>query len=247
MKSLTLALSLLLAPAAFAGSSELPTPDEARTARPDITQFVDELLPARNRAGQFYIPGAWTATPEGQALLLERFQSGRDSSDIRVALAYSLDSSHFFDWTELQQEPDPKVRGALLHLAKTEGGAQGAQLVVSALSDSSEWVRSEAARLAGYLPASPAMETALLATLQDSAPKVRGMSARSLGWHSVARAYDELLPLLRDTEPEVVDHALKALAKIDPQRTRMLEELPELAASPYPRIAERAQRIQASN
>lgn len=246
MKSLTLAISLLLAPAAFAGSAPLPTPDEARTARPDIAQYVDELAPARNRAGQFYIPGSWTATPEGQALLLERFLSGTDTGELRVALAYSLDSSHFFSWTELQSETDPKVRAALLHLAKSQGGEKGADLVRSALSDPSDWVRSEAARLAGYLPSSPATESALLATLQDAAPAVRGLSARSLGWHRVAHAFDEILPLLGDAEPEVVDHALKALAKLDLSRTQDLEHLSDLTASPYARIADTARRIQAS-
>ena len=248
MKFLTLALSALLTAPVHAGSTSpaLPSAQEARATRPDIARFVDDLMPVRNRAGQFYIPGAWTATPEGQALLLERFASGRDSGELRVALAYSLEGSSFFEWSAIQSEPDPRVRAALLHLAKSEGGERGAELVVHALDDTSAWVRAEAARLAGYLPATPNVEAALLTGLQDAVPGVRGLSARSLGWHKVARAFEAIEPLLRDTEPEVVDHALKALAKIDPVRTLRLPELSELASSPYPRIAERAQRIQAN-
>lgn len=246
MKTLTLFLSLLLAPAALAGSSSLPSPEEARNSRPDIALFVDELAPARNRAGQFYIPGSWTTTPEGQALLLDRFQRGEDHGEMRVALAYSLDGSHFFEWSDIQGEDDPLIRGALIHLAKSEGGVRGAQLIASALSDPSDWVRSEAARLAGYLPATSEVESALFTTLQDNTAAVRGLSARSLGWHKSPEAFDRIVPLLRDAEPEVVDHALKALAKIDTKRTQSLPIVAELASSPYPRIAERAARIQAT-
>ena len=62
----------------------------------------------------------------------------------------------------------------------------------------------------------------------------------------MAHAFDEILPLLGDAEPEVVDHALKALAKLDLSRTQDLEQLSDLTASPYARIADTARRIQAS-
>ena len=245
MKTMTTLLSLiLLQSSAFAGSSTLPTADEARQSHPDLAQHVAEFAPMRNRAGQLYIPGEWTLSPEAQALLLERFLGGTDATDVRVALAYSLDDSHLFAWDDIQREADPEVRGALLHLAKARRSLEGSALLVPALGDSSAWVRSEAARLAGYMPMTEGLEKALLNGLVDSTAKTRAMSARSLGWQNVEKAFDAIVPLLQDENPEVIDHALRSLSTLDRARTRTLPAVETLSQSPYPKIAARAQALQ---
>ena len=240
MNLTTLLIALVLPAPVFAAGTALPTADEARIARPDIANTVANLVPTRNRAGQLYIPGQWTSTPEAQALLLERFLSRADSVELRVALAYSLDDSHLFSWDEIQSEAAAEVRAAMLHHVKAERSLAGSALLANALSDSSEWVRSEAARLAGYLPVESTLQQALLDSLADSHAKTRALSARSLGWHKVEIAYDPILELLSDSDPEVVDTALRALSTLDRERTRDLPEIRGLTESPYPRIAARA-------
>ena len=142
MNLTTLLIALVLPAPVFAAGTALPTANEARIARPDIANTVENLVPTRNRSGKLYIPGQWTSAPEAQALLLERFLSRTDSVELRVALAYSLDDSHLFSWDEIQSEEAAEVRAAMLHHVKAQRSLAGSALLAKALPVANRLKRS---------------------------------------------------------------------------------------------------------
>lgn len=211
--------------------------------QPELAQWINTLQPIRNRAGNFYFPGEVLAQAEAQSLLMARLLAAKDSPEVRVSLAYALDSDTLIPWTRIAQEDEPSVRAAMIHLAKKNKSPESTELIRQALLDPTPAVRTEAARLAGYVQSSPGLEIGLLASLKDSTADVRAFSARSLGWMGDSSRFEAIRPLLKDTEAHVRDRALQALAALDTPRTQGLAELVDLKKDSHPPLAKRAQRL----
>ena len=69
----------------------------------------------------------------------------------------------------------------------------------------------------------------LLGGLSETTPEVRGFAARSAGWTGLAAAWDELVVLLGDVEPDNRLKALRALERLDADATANLDALDTLA------------------
>jgi HEAT repeat protein len=231
---------------AFAGDFTSSATENGLTAaqnQPELADWIQTMNPVRNRAGFVYFPTKNLVQPEAQALVLERLLRAEDDSTVRAALAYALDGSLLIPWEKIAAESDAKVRVAMIHLTKIHKGPDSSALLVNALQDSSTEVRAEAARLAGYLPLNPKLATALKAHLSDSAPDVRALSARTLGWKGDPETFEAIRPLLKDPEAAVRNRALQALANIDPVKTKALPELAKLQNDSHAPLAKRAQRL----
>jgi len=217
--------------------------EQARIADPELAEWVSSVAPTRNRAGQYYFPGRTLVQEHAQALLMERLLSKQDDTEVRVALAYALDSSVLIPWSRVSEEEDPRVRAAMIHLSKESTQPGAAELLASATTDPAPGVRAEALRISGYVQRAPQLDRALLRALKDSEPQARALAARSLGWLQVQTAFDAIRPLLADENPEVRDRALQALADINESRTRGLDELLVLQEDSHRPLARRAQRL----
>jgi HEAT repeat protein len=238
--------SLFLGFNALAGDfseKALETAAHVEKAQPELAQWVNTLQPIRNRAGNFYFPGEALGQTDAQFLLMARLFAAKDTPEVRVSLAYALDSDTLIPWGQIAEETDPTVRAAMIHLAKKNKSPASAELIRQALLDPAVAVRTEAARLAGYLQPNALLDTALLTALKDPTANVRAFSARSLGWQNNSSSFEAIRRLLKDPEAAVRDRALQALAAIDTPRTQKLPELAGLQKDSHPALARRAQRL----
>jgi len=221
----------------------LEASESTQRIQPELAQWVNNLQPIRNRAGQFYFPGEALGQADAQALLMVRLLNAKDSPEVRTSLAYALDSSVLIPWAHIAEEPDAGVRAAMIHLTKHNKSPESAKLLNQALRDPAPEVRTEAARLAGYAQTTPQLEQALLACLKDPSGDVRAFSARSLGWQGNIKSFEAIQRLLRDPDAPVRDRALQALAALDTPRTQALPELIGLQKDSHSPLARRAKRL----
>jgi hypothetical protein len=221
----------------------LEASESAQQGQSELAQQINERQPMRNRAGRFYFPGKDLSHPDAQALLMVRLLNAKDSTEIRVSLAYALDSTVLIPWSHIAEEPEAIVRAAMLHLTKHNKSPESAKIVKQALNDSAPEVRIQAARLAGYVQATPHLNHALITSLKDSSGDVRAFSARSLGWQGNTASFEAIRVLLRDPEAHVRDRALQALAVLDTPRTQALPELIGLQKDSHSPLARRAKQL----
>jgi len=128
----------------------------------------------------------------------------------------------------LERESDATVRAAAVELVGLLGNASDAPLLVERLRDTSAEVRAKAARALGRLGAGDAA-SALRAGLDDRIPFVRAAAANALGIVGDEEAVPALLHIARTDRFEVARAAARALARIDPSRTRAAaDESPHL-------------------
>jgi len=241
-----LLLTLSLSGSAFAAdftSTTLTQASQVESAQPELAEWVYTMKPIQNRAGHLWFPGRKLAEPDAQQLIWKRLLQAQDNDATRVALAYALDASSLPDWDYIQKQDDPKLRAALLHLTKKSADPKAPTLLKNALSDSSDFVREEAARLAGYLPDRTAIEQVLIDTLIDPQPSVRALTARSLGWLGSTQAFPKIRPLLKDQDAQVRTRALQALISLDSAQTKTLPELQILQNDSHSPLARKAARL----
>ena len=219
----------------FATASHGSTSDDSplrsattiRTEHPDIAQRVDGMQPIRNRAGSWYFPGTDLTHPLAQALIKDRIRARLDDASIRVALVYALEAENRFAWNEIQTE-EPSVRVAMLHGYKSINTRESGIVLANALQDDASSVRAEAARLVGYRQNAEGLASSLMVGLTDPAEDVRRLAVRSLGWLQVQDAFEPVSALLEDADPSVRVAAVRALAKIDREKARLLPALSTL-------------------
>ena len=87
------------------------------------------------------------------------------------------------------------------------------------LKDPEPGVRAASVRAIGRLAPDAALQGALLTATTDADDEGAGYAARSLGWHRVDAAYEAIANLLLRSRETTRVHALRAMDRIDPQRT----------------------------
>ena len=239
-------LTLSLSGSAFAADFTSAATNQAtqvESAQPELAEWVYSMKPIRNRAGHLWFPGRMLAEPDAQKLIWKRLVEAQDDDPTRIALAYSLDGSILPDWNYIRSQEDPKLRSALIHLTKKHASPDASVLLKHALSDSSDIVREEAARLAGYLPDATSLEPLLIDRLKDKTPSVRALTARSLSWLNSTQAYPHIRSLLQDQDAQVRTRALQALISLDSVQTKALPELEVLKRDSHSPLARKAARL----
>ena len=216
--------------------------DQVRADHPEVAVRVDEMLPLKNRADQWFFPGRDLTTPEAQILIQDRLLDGKDTPDVRVALAYALDEEHRFPWTIIAEQT-AVVRVALLHGYKRVKDADSVAVLGRAMQDDVAEVRAEAVRLAGYQADIGALTPRLVDGLQDADLNVRMLSARTLGWHAVQEAFTPVSVLLADPSADVRVAVVRALGKIDPERAKSMVEIQRLTEGDHPGLQRAAKRV----
>ncbi len=237
--------SIFLCTTSLAGEWEdqqLALAADMHISAPDLSLQVAELSPMITRADTPVFRGSLVENSDAAPLFLERFTSGEDTADIRVALAWVLMDFETLPLEFVQSEADETVRAALLEQYKTAPAEIAVPALNAMLEDSSSHVRAQAARLAGYQESADLNEMLIL-TLSDSSPSVRALSARSLGWHNATLAYTAISSLLDDEVPEVRLRALRALDIIDATQTAALPQLQGLALDRDITVARKANQI----
>ena len=173
MRNILVPLALLIQQVAWANPA-LPSADSVRSSHPDLAAHIESMPPIRNRAGMWFFPGSELATPQAQALLLERFVKKTDSDAVRQALVHRIDQeTHPFSWEQIQSESSPQLRASMLHWTKRSSSQGAVDTLMQALDDPAPHVRSEAARLAGYKALNTSLTDALVKALADRSPEGR--------------------------------------------------------------------------
>ena len=200
---------------------------EVRIVDPQVATRVDHMQPVKNRAGSLYFPGADLMSPTAQLLIQDRILARKDNPEVRAALSYALNQEHRFSWAVIEQE-EPLVRVAMLHGHKGLNAQDSTEVLKRALLDGDPAVRAEAVRLIGYRTEWRGLEQRLIAALQDDAPEVRRLTARSLGWLGIADGFTPLQLCLDDADPGVRAAAVRALGKIDAMSAKAMPKINQM-------------------
>ncbi len=213
---------------------------------PELYQRFAVEQAAPTRAGMLRFRGPDLADTRLAPLFLERLLQGPDSS-YQEALIEVLPRTGG-DWGDafvglFREEQDARVRSVLvasMRQAPREPAVSGIRL---GLTDVSAEVRGEAARAAGWSEHGLELVADLVDTLPDQAPYTRAMAVRSLGYLRATQAFDALLPLLADSDPQVRLNAINALERLDAERLAQRPELGSLAHDADPRVVRAALRV----
>lgn len=228
---------------ASAGTADIQeVADVIRHERPQIAERVDQMEPIKNRAGQWFFPGADLTDPAAQVLIQDRLLKAVDAPAVRVALAYALDEHHRLPWDVIRTQ-EPELRMAMLHAYKNVASEAAVDVLASAMKDEAKMVRAEAVRLAGYLPQLGSLSQSVVTGLQDEDPSVRMMSVRALGWHEVSEAFTPVVGMLSDPDTQVRLAAIRALGKIDRERATGLTEIQRFAVGDDPALRRAVERL----
>ncbi len=213
---------------------------------PDLyTRFqVEQAFPTRNGLPRFRGPAVADArlTP----LFLERLLREPDPG-LQLALIDVLPRTGG-DWSQAMvelasQQQDERLRSVMVASLRYADDAWALQGLRAGLQDTSELVRAEAARAAGWHDSGATLASELISASSDDDAYVRAMAARSLGYLQLSAAFDSLALLLADPEARVRLQAINALERLDPQRLAEQPLLAVLARDPDPAVARAAQRV----
>lgn len=217
--------------------------DAVAAAERDAPAAVAELralAPATTRDGRPRFGSAALDRPEAAAILLDRLSAEPDPQ-LRAALVDALPRTGGPYAAALvgmlPREADAQVRIAIVSTLRRAAPEPALAGLKRALADPDPGVRSAAAEVASRRRDGDTLADPLIAALSDPAVDVRIAATRSLGALAVASAFAPLQPHLSHESAELRLHTLRALGRIDRDRTAALPELARLAADPDPRVA----------
>jgi hypothetical protein len=268
------ALVALLGAACDAGESELAEPRSASAKRVDgsidprprvddpapvapapqyasLAEQLDALQPTKTRAGFLRFTDPAIEQPEAAPILLARLSSGRDTPEVRAALAEAIGRTGA-DYaaevsTLLASEADPRVRellvGTLGRTADTSAAHPG---LMVGLQDGEPAVRTAALRSIARRSDGASFANALLTALADADAKVRAEAAQTVGVVRLSDAVAPVTALLTDADADVRLHALRAIQRIDPIAAASLGSLDVLAHDEDSRVSRLAGSIRSA-
>ncbi len=179
--------------------------------------------------------------------ILERLVLGGDPTEIRVALVDAVirTEGSWVPWIAevAQHDPAPEVRRIAAESLRHGEPGEVRSALMSTLTDPHPGVRAASVRAMGRLTPDASFLTALLAATTDSDDEVAGYAARSLGWHQADEAYDAIAALLFRSSETTRVHALRALERIDPQRTAIDPRVRDRCADPSLQVKNTVQML----
>ena len=205
--------------------------------------------PGITRAGTPRFTDPTLYNPALTPVILERLSSGGENDYVRLALVELLPRTGG-EWdgalVELYTtEPSADVRSVMVEVTRRADPEDARALLRQATADSSALVRAAVMRTIPYVDDGAGMSSPLLAGLTDESPEVRSFAARSAGWTGLDDAWDELVVLLSDVEPDIRLHALRALERLDAEAAAGLDALDTLEIDIDPRVSRAARQIRA--
>ncbi|MBW2455594.1 MAG: HEAT repeat domain-containing protein [Deltaproteobacteria bacterium] len=206
------------------------------------------FIPHRTRGGQLRLADEGLHDNPAAAGELLRRLDRETSPEMRIALVEALPRTGG-DWldaivTRLAKEGEPAVRKAMVAILPRAEPAAAVAGILLGLGDADDQVRTEAALVAGSIPADVAARRGLVEPLRknlaDGNGYVRAAAARSLGILGDAGAFDALVPLLGDPASTVRLQTVRALGRIDSARAAQLPTVRSLRADADPKVARAA-------
>lgn len=234
LRSATLCLLLLSAPAA------------AQTEVPTIGQRVATMAPRTTRAGFLRFTGDFLREPGAGAAVVDRIEAAGDSSEVRVALAESLQRAQDVPWPRVARlaidDADPSVRAMVLRSLREAA----AEIVAPALRAAAESpvtnLRRAAAAEIYWRRDRDVFGDLAVRLAEDSDATVRRDIVRAAG---LAPEWSPSIPirlLLSDPSAEVRLAALRSAERAAPELLDAVS-LDRLAADPDSRIAAAARML----
>jgi HEAT repeat protein len=214
---------------------------------PTFAAAVATVAPLTTRNGAIRFTDRTLRVPEAAPLLVERLTASDTPSAERAALVDALRLSGG-DWSEavagqLAVESDATVReqlaGALEH-AEADIAFAGLSLAVS---DPDGGVRAAALRAIGERADGARYETFIVGALRDTDPEARALAVRAAGWLGLTGTWNDLVPLLADSDADVRLRAVASLERLDAGRAAALPGLLALTRDPDARVARAADRV----
>jgi hypothetical protein len=243
-------------PAAESRPATTPATGQQPTAAPAAAADTEALDPAiftpqRARGGQLrFADERLHDNPAAAAELLRRLDA-EPRTEVRVALVEALPRTGG-PWLDailarLSQESEPAVRKAMVAILPRAEPQAAIAGILQGLGDADGYVRTEAALVAGSIPAALAATEGLITPLQnaltdDHAP-TRAAAARSLGILGAASAFAAVVPLLGDADPTVRLEAVRGLGRIDATRAAGLATVRSLRHDSDPKVARAAAAV----
>ena len=211
---------------------------------PVTAEAIHTAEPRLTRAGTLRLQDPSLDSPKAAPVLVDRLLHEPDPLR-RAALADAVSRQAAVDPVVLSgligAEPDAAVRAQLVWGWREHADAEAALVGLRVgLRDPDPGVRAQAAAAAGYRDNGADLADDLVKLLDDSAPEVRALAARSLGWLRVDSASQPLVKLLDESSSDVRLAALHALERIDREAAAALPELAPLARDPDPRVVRAA-------
>ncbi len=239
-------------PTADHGSATDPATDTPDRVAP-ATAGPEPLDPAifaphRTRGGKLRLADEGLHDNPAAAGELLRRLDRESSTELRIALVEALPRTGG-PWVDaivarLPKEGEPAVRKAMVAILPRAEPAAAVAGILLGLGDADDHVRTEAALVAGSIPADLAAQNGLVEPLAkglvDTNRYVRAAAARSLGILREAGAFDGLVALLDDPAPTVRLQAVRALGRIDGTRAGQLPAVRHLRDDADPKVARAA-------
>jgi len=227
----------------------------AEPSQPAATAAASEALdpaiftPHRTRGGQLRLADERLHdNPAAAGELLRRLDVATET-ELQVALVEALPRTGG-DWLDailarLPQEDAPPVRKAMVAILARAEPTAALPGIVMGLGDGDSHVRTEAALVAGSIPAAAAggLTGALEKVLADDHGPARAAAARSLGILQAASAFDGVAALLGDADANVRLQAVRALGRIDQARAAELSAVRSLRTDADAKVARAARAV----
>jgi hypothetical protein len=240
-----LGFSALFSMSAFADSG---VPDHLLTlADAELVEHAWTTQPGVTRAGTPRFTDPTLYNPALTPVILERLVSGGEQDHVRLALVELLPRTGG-EWDDAlvdlyATESSADVRSVMVEVTRRADPADARALLLAASTDSSAMVRAAVMRTIPYVEDGVGMSAPIIAGLTDNHPEVRSFAARSAGWTGMTDAWDELVVLLSDGEPEIRLHALRALERLDAPATARLIALDTLEIDIDAKVSRAARQI----
>ena len=240
-----LSFSALFSTSAFADTD---IPDHLLSLAPaDLVEHAWTTQPGTTRAGTPRFTDPTLYNPALTPVLLERLASGGEHDYVRLALVEVLPRTGG-EWDGAlvdlyASETSADVRSVMVEVTRRADPEDARALLSQAAGDQSPLVRAAVMRTIPYVEDGVGLSAPLLAGLTDADSEVRSFAARSAGWTGLDAAWDDLVVLLSDAEPEIRLHALRALERLDVGAVQQLPALQTLEIDIDSRVSRAALQI----
>ena len=146
-------------------------------------------------------------------------------------------------FAQVAATPDGEARRALVSSLRRVPPAELHPILTAAFASADPTLRAAASLVSGRRADGQTFAAELLSAAADPVPAVRVAAARGLGALRLPAGFVALQPNLSHETALVRLSALRALARIDPDRAAVLPELPRLQLDPDPTVAGAATKV----
>ena len=199
------------------------------------------MEPMRTRMGTLRFVGPLRSAPDAWMVHLHRLHFGTESLAMRMAFVEVLSIVQeplvveaLVARMKVEEEAELRVRLVVALMASTDLAALSA--LELGLKDGDARVRAVAVSAVAEHVEGHRLQGSLPEALQDDDARVRANAARAMGWLQIQESADLLDQAIGDESPLVRDQALRALARVAPERARARARTQVLQQDPDPRV-----------